>query len=90
MGITGSILQAHLEASQASSSPLRLIFHTLDMAEPRLVVVVGIDDFQAKRVGIAGTLVLTDVILFERIDIRVAIVDNGGNAMRHQAFNDSR
>ena len=32
VSITGRIEQAHLEASQASASPLRLILHPLDMA----------------------------------------------------------
>ena len=54
------------------------------------MVIVGIDDFQAEGLGVSSTFVLADVILFERIDIGIAIIDDGGNAMLHQAFNDGR
>ena len=54
------------------------------------MIIVGIDDFQAEGLGVSGTFVLADVVLFERIDIGIAIVDDGGNAMLHQAFDDGR
>ena len=90
VSITGSVQQAHLEATEATSSPLRFLFHPFDVTEPVFVIVIGIHYLQAKRLGITGTLVLADVVLFEGIDIGIAIVDDGSDAILHQAFDDGR
>ena len=54
------------------------------------MIIVGIDNFQAEGLGVSGTFVLTDVVLFERIDSGSALVDDGGNALLHQACDDGR
>ena len=74
VGITGSVQQAHLEATEATPSPFRFLLHPFDVTEPVFVVVIGIHYLQAKRLGIAGTFVLTDVVLFQWIDVGITIV----------------
>jgi len=90
VGITGSVQQAHLEATKATSSPLRFLLHPFDVTEPVFVIIIGIHYLQAKGLGIAGTFVFTDVVLFQRIDIGIAIINDGGDTMLHQALDDGR
>lgn len=90
MSITGRIKQPHPEAAEASAAPLRLILHTFDVAKPCLVVIIGIDNLQAEGQGIARTFLLADVVFLQRIDVGVAIIDDGSNSMLHQTFDNGR
>ena len=36
------------------------------------MVIIGIYNIQTERPGITGTLIFTDIVLFERIDIRIS------------------
>jgi hypothetical protein len=54
------------------------------------MVVIGVDYLQTKGLGIAGTFFLADVILFQWIDIGIAIIYDGSYSFLHQTFNDGR
>ena len=77
-----------LETFEASPSPLRLIFKSLHLKEPVVVVIVGINDFKTESLCISLTLVLSYLILFHRIDVGIAIINNGSDPVIHHGLDD--
>ena len=80
--------EPELEALETASSPFGLVFQTFDAFQPVLVVIVRIYDLQAKGFGIAGALVLADLIFLARVDIWIAVIYDGSDSVLHQALDD--
>lgn len=81
--------EPELEAFEAASSPFGLVFQTFDTFKPVLVVVVSIYDLQTEGLGIAGALVLADLIFLARVDIWIAVIYDGSDPVFHQALYNS-
>ena len=80
--------EPELEAFEAAASPFGLVFKALDAFQPVLVVVVRIYDLQTEGLGIAGALVLADLIFLARVDIWIAVIYDGSDSVFHQALYD--
>ena len=80
--------EPELEALETTSSPFGLVFQTFDTFKPVLVVVVRIYDLQTEGLGIAGALVLADLIFLARVDIWIAVIYDGSDPVFHQALYD--
>ena len=89
-GIFRSPQKPILKTFQTSWASLGFLFQTFHFLQPLGVVIIGVNDLQSQRLRIARTFVLTDVILFTGIDIGIAIIDGGRDAMLHQALDDGR
>ena len=80
--------EPEFEALETPSSPFGLVFKALDAFKPGLVVVVSIYDLQTEGLGIAGALVLADLIFLARVDIWIAVIYDGSDPVFHQTLDD--
>lgn len=90
MCITGRIAQAHFKAAQAAASPFGLVLHSLHLTQPGIVCIIGIHNVQSQRLCITRTLLLTDEILLQRVNIGIAIINGRAHSMLHQTFDNGR
>ena len=93
----GSRQQTVIETRLAAFAAFRFVLQALHGAEPRVMsmkpflatpVIIVPDD--TKRGRMALGFVLADLVLLERVDIRIKIVNNRRDMMRQQPLYDGR
>ena len=62
MGIQGRAFKTHIKTHGAAFAPLRLQFQPLDAAEPVLLIIVGIDDWDTTFRGKTDVFFLADFV----------------------------
>ena len=82
--------QPQAEALLAAAAALRLLLQSADALEPLLVVVVAVNPLQPQTFGMALALLLANLILLARPDVRVIIKDGGLYVALHQPLYNSR
>ena len=95
--IAGRVQKPVLEALKTASSTLRLMFDVRHSGtcgkrayprKPGIVVIVGVDNLQAEREGIASTLSLADEVFVLWKYVRIAIIYRRTDAAVQKTLDD--
>lgn len=84
----GGLAQAELETFETSGTALRLIFETMDIVEPSVVVIGSLDPLEIERLGMSSALVATMDVLVVGKDIGVIVVDDGADIVVEHPLDD--
>ena len=82
-GMERGAVHAHVETHRAPSAALGIELHTLGPRHPIVDVVVRVNKVDAELGGVALVLLLADLVLLARVDVRVVEEDRHLMALRH-------
>ena len=87
-GIRRRTQKPQLKALKTATSPFWFVLQPLDLLQPLVMIVVSINDFQSKSVGITSTFVLANLLFFLRIYIGIAVIYHWCDAILEKGLND--
>ena len=89
-GIFRSSQKPKLKTFQTSWASLGFLFQTIHFLQPLSMIVIIVNNLQAQRLRITGTFVFSNLILLQRIDIWIVIINGRRNTMLHHTLDDGR
>ena len=89
-GFSSCNSQTERKAQFTATASLWFSFESTDVLPPMFVVVVAINPCESETLCMALTLVLADLILLKRIDIRIVIEYHRTNIVLHQPLDNRR